>query len=110
MTDIPSVKLAVHDFKVFHGKDESLRGITLDIPAHRILGIIGPSGSGKTTFLRSLNRLNDLAPDSRISGQVLLDGRDIYDPSFDVVSLRKRVGMLFALPVALPMNIFEIVV
>ena len=110
MTATPPIKLSVHDFEVFHGQDESLRGITLDVPAHRILGIIGPSGSGKTTFLRALNRLNDLAPDTRVAGQVLLDGRDIYDPSFDVVSLRKRVGMLFALPVALPMNIFENVV
>ncbi len=105
-----NIKIATRDFRVFQGKDESLRGITLDIPSHRILGIIGPSGSGKTTFLRGLNRLNDLAPDTHVEGQVLLDGQDIYHPSFDVVSLRRRVGMLFALPVALPMSIYENVV
>ncbi len=104
------IKIATKDFRVFQGKEAALRGITLDIPAHRILGIIGPSGSGKTTFLRALNRLNDLVPDTHVEGQMLLDGRDIYHPAFDVVSLRKRVGMLFALPVALPMSIYENVV
>ena len=82
----------------------------MSIPANRILGIIGPSGSGKTTFLRALNRLNDLEPDIRAEGQALLDGEDIYHPDYDVVRLRKRVGMLFALPVALPLSIYENVV
>ena len=102
-----SIKLAIRNFRVFHGREESLRGVTLDIPANRILGIIGPAGAGKTTFLRALNRLNDLAPDTHVEGRVTLDGQDIYHPSFDVVTLRKRVGMLFALPVALPMSILE---
>jgi phosphate transport system ATP-binding protein len=103
-------KISVSRFSVFQGKEDSLRDITLNIPAHRILGIIGPAGSGKTTFLRALNRLNDLVPELHVEGQVLLDGQDIYHPAFDVVSLRKRVGMLFALPVALPMSIYENVV
>ena len=106
----PSIKISVQDFRVFHEKDEALRGISIEVRANRILGIIGPSGAGKTTFLRALNRLNDLVPEMHVEGQVLLDGRDIYHPSFDVVALRKRVGMLFALPVALPMSIFENVV
>ncbi len=104
------IKIAVRSFSVFHGREESLRDISLDVPANRILGIIGPAGSGKTTFLRALNRLNDLAHDTHVEGQMLLDGEDIYHPAFDVVSLRKRVGMLFALPIALPMSIFENVV
>jgi len=107
MTAKLPIKIAVRDFLVFQGQEEALRGITLNIPANRILGIIGPSGSGKTTFLRALNRLNDLVPDTHVEGQMLLDGQDIYHPSFDVVRLRKRVGMLFALPVALPMSIYE---
>jgi len=110
MSPPSNIKISVAHFSVFQGKEDALRNITLDIPANRILGIIGPSGSGKTTFLRALNRLNDLAPDVHAEGQVLLDGADIYHPSFDVVSLRKRIGMLFALPVALPMSIFENVV
>jgi len=110
MSESPAIKISAKNFKVFQGKKEALSGITLDIPANRILGIIGPAGSGKTTFLRALNRLNDLVPDSHVEGQVLLDGQDIYHPGFDVVALRKRVGMLFALPVALPMSIYENVV
>lgn len=110
MTQHPVIKLSVQDFHVFHEKTEALRGISIEVRANRILGIIGPSGAGKTTFLRALNRLNDLVPEMHVEGRVLLDGQDIYHPDFDVVSLRKRVGMLFALPVALPMSIFENVV
>jgi phosphate transport system ATP-binding protein len=105
-----SGKISVRSFSVFHGQIQSLRGITLEVPAHRILGIIGPAGSGKTTFLRALNRLNDLVPECRAEGQVLLDGQDIYYPDFDVAALRRRVGMVFALPVPLPLSIYENVV
>ena len=97
----------IRDLRVFHGQEQSLRGVSLDIPANRIVGIIGPAGAGKTTFLRALNRLNDLVPDMHAEGRILLDGQDICHPAFDVVALRKRVGMLFALPVALPMSIYE---
>jgi phosphate transport system ATP-binding protein len=99
--------MALREFRVFLGQEPALHGITLDVPANRILGVIGPAGAGKTTFLRALNRLNDLNPETHIEGEVLLDGQDIYHPSFDVVRLRKRVGMLFALPVALPMSIHD---
>ncbi len=101
------IKFSVRRLCAFHGRAESLRSITLDVPDHRILGIIGPASSGKTTFLRTLNRLNDLIPDFRATGQVLLDSADIYQPDFDVVGLRKRVGMVFALPVPLPMSIHD---
>jgi phosphate transport system ATP-binding protein len=107
MSAAPETKIEVRRFSAFQGQETALRGISLDVPANRILGIIGPAGSGKTTFLRALNRLNDLVPDMHVEGQMLLDGKDIYHPSFDAVSLRKRVGMLFALPVALPMSIYE---
>ena len=110
MSDAPTIKISLKDFQFFQDHKPLLNGITLDVVANRILGVIGPAGSGKTTFLRSLNRLNDLLPDAHVKGQALLDGEDIYDPACDVVSLRKRVGMLFALPVALPMSIYENVV
>lgn len=106
----PPAKISAREFSVFHGQTPALRKLTMDIPANRILGIIGPSGSGKTTFLRALNRLNDLQPEIRTEGKLLLDGSDIYDSAFDVVELRKRVGMVFALPVPLPMSIYENVV
>lgn len=110
MSRPPPVKMSCRNAVVYHDQEQALRHINLDIPANRILGVIGPAGSGKTTFLRALNRLNDLTPDTRLEGRVTLDGQDIYHPSFDVVSLRKRVGMLFALPVALPMSIYENVI
>ena len=99
------VKISARSLSVFFGKALGLRSLDLDIPANRILGVIGPSGSGKTTFLRCLNRLNDLTPGCRVEGRVLLDGEDIYGPSCSVVALRRRVGMVFALPVALPLTI-----
>ena len=110
MSEPSDIKIAVKSFSAFQGQEEALREISLNVPANQILGIIGPAGSGKTTCLRALNRLNDLVPDMHVEGQMLLDGEDIYHPAFDVVSLRKRVGMLFALPIALPMSIYENVV
>jgi phosphate transport system ATP-binding protein len=104
------IKFSAMKVDAFFGQKQSLKGITLDIPSNRILGIIGPSGSGKTTFLRALNRLNDLYYDFRIEGELLWDGINIYRPDFDVVHLRRKVGIVFALPVPLPMSIYENVV
>lgn len=104
------VKFSAKNLSAFFGKGQGLRRVTLDVPANHILGIIGPSGSGKTTFLRTLNRLNDLYYNFRVEGHVLWDGNDIYRPGFDVVELRKKVGMVFALPVPLPLSIYENIV
>jgi phosphate transport system ATP-binding protein len=105
-----NAKFSIRGLSAFFGPAQSLRKVTLDIPPCQILGIIGPAGSGKTTFLRTLNRLNDLTPGFRVQGQVLLDGEDIYRPGFDPVALRRRVGMVFALPVPLPMSIYDNIV
>ena len=105
-----TIKIAARRLSVFFGQKQALRSVTLDVPANRILGIIGPSGSGKTTFLRAINRLNDLTRGSHVEGEIILDGQDVCHPDFDVVALRRRVGMVFALPVALPMSIFDNVV
>lgn len=99
------VKFSVRNLNLFFEQDHCLRNVSIDVPRNRILGVIGPASSGKTIFLRSLNRLNDLNPDHHAEGQVLLDGNDIYHPDYDVVRLRKRVGMVFALPMPLPMSI-----
>jgi phosphate transport system ATP-binding protein len=104
------VKIAVETLSVFFGRQRCLRGVTLGIPANRILGIIGPASSGKTTFLRALNRLNDLTPSCHTEGTVLLDGADVLHPAYDVVGLRRRVGMVFALPVPLPLSVYANVV
>lgn len=105
-----ATKISAHDLTVNHLGLPLLDDVTLDLPANRILGIIGPASSGKTTFLRALNRMNELQPGFTAAGRVLLDGRDIYAPDYDPVELRKKVGMVFALPVPLPMSIFDNVV
>lgn len=84
---------------------ESLRDINLEIPANEITVLFGPAGGGKSSLLRIFNRLNDLADVKLISGKVLMDDTDILDPKLDVISLRRRVGMVFARPVVLPMSI-----
>jgi phosphate transport system ATP-binding protein len=84
---------------------ESLRDITMDIPANAISVLFGPAGGGKSSLLRCLNRLNDLTEVKVASGRILLDGVNILDPQTDVIALRRRVGMVFARPVVLPMSI-----
>src|SRR5512136_2008172 len=84
---------------------ESLKDISLDIPANAITVLFGPAGGGKSSLLRCLNRLNDLTELRTVSGRVLLDGQDILDPKTDVIALRRRVGMVFARPVVLPLSI-----
>jgi phosphate transport system ATP-binding protein len=86
---------------------ESLRNVSLQIPPHAITVLFGPAGGGKSTLLRTFNRLNDLVEGTRYSGRVLLDGDDILSPKTDLVALRRRVGMVFAQPVPLPMSVRE---
>ncbi len=91
-------KIQIQDVSYAYGDQQVLRNITLDIPARAITVLFGPAGGGKTTLLRLMNRLNDLVEDGRMTGRILLDGEDIYAPGFDVPGLRRRVGMVFALP------------
>src|SRR3990172_11180524 len=90
---------------VYSDGPESLRGINLTIPAHAITVLFGPAGGGKSTLLRTLNRLNDLADVPSLSGHVWLEGEAILSPEIDTIALRRRVGMVFARPVVLPMSI-----
>ena len=98
-------KVRTIDLSVSYNGHQALNDITLDIYQGEILAIFGPAHSGKSTFLRTLNRLNDLLDGVRINGHVLLDEQDIYAPGVDVVQLRRRVGMVFALPTPLPGSI-----
>ena len=82
-------------------------GIDLDLPERRVTGMIGPSGCGKSTLLRVLNRMYDLYPNQRATGEVLLDGEDILSPSIDVNALRSRIGMVFQKPTPFPMTIHQ---
>lgn len=104
------VAISVKDFSHFFGPVQTLKRINLEVCRNEILGIIGPAGSGKSTFLRSLNRLNDLVPGSRFEGTIAIDGQDIYAPEVSVVELRRRLGMVFATPVPLPRSVYENVV
>ena len=86
---------------------DALQDISLDIPRNAVTVVFGPAGSGKTTLLRLINRLNDLVDDTRMSGRILVDGQDIYAPGVSIPELRRRVGMVFALPLPLPGTIRE---
>ena len=99
--------LAIRNLNVWYGKKEVLKDITLNIPLRQITAIIGPSGCGKSTLLKSLNRLLDLNEQVRISGQVLLDGVNIYDPDQDVTEIRTRIGLLAQKPFPLPLSIYD---
>jgi phosphate transport system ATP-binding protein len=100
-------KISVEKLSVYYGAKRALTDVVLDIPERRITALIGPSGCGKSTFLRCLNRMNDTIPGTRVEGQVLLDGADIYGPGTDVVDLRRRVGMVFQRPNPFPQSVFD---
>jgi phosphate transport system ATP-binding protein len=104
-----AVKLSLRAFNVHYGQFSALRDLNLDIYVNEIFTVIGPANSGKTTFLNSLNRLIDLVPISRCSGQITLDGVDIRH-GLEVEVLRRKVGIVFALPLPLPLTIYENVV
>ncbi|MCI0339649.1 MAG: phosphate ABC transporter ATP-binding protein [Planctomycetales bacterium] len=101
MSDADSV-IEVRGFSAWYGTHAALEDVSLDVLAGEILGIIGPAGGGKSTFLRSLNRLNDLQANFRSSGTIRYLGLDLADPRVDVARLRRRIGMVFAVPVPLP--------
>jgi phosphate transport system ATP-binding protein len=95
------------DLRLYYGKSEALHGITMDFPRFQATALIGPSGCGKSTLLRCLNRMNDLIEDVHTTGQILLEGQDITDPTLDVIELRRRVGMVFQRPTPFPKSIYE---
>ncbi|OGO41205.1 MAG: phosphate ABC transporter ATP-binding protein [Chloroflexi bacterium RBG_16_57_9] len=99
--------MQVQNMAVYYGNFCAVRDVNLKINEHHITAIIGPSGCGKSTVLRSLNRMNDLVPKSRIEGQVMLDGENLYAPGVDVVDGRRRVGMVFQRPNPFPKSIYD---
>ncbi len=102
-----SIKMAVNDLDFFYADFQALHRILLKFTSNQVTALIGPSGCGKSTLLRCLNRMNDLIPYSRVKGQVLLEGRNIYDPNVDVVTLRRHIGMVFQKPNPFPKSVFE---
>ena len=100
-------RISARRVSVHYGDKQALWDIGLDIPAQQVTALIGPSGCGKSTFLRCLNRMNDVIEGCRITGEIMLDGEDIYARHVDVVSLRARIGMVFQKPNPFPKSIFE---
>ncbi|HLV78597.1 MAG TPA: phosphate ABC transporter ATP-binding protein PstB [Marinobacter sp.] len=100
-------KFQLRDVEVFYGESRAIKKVSLDIARNEVIAFIGPSGCGKSTFLRCLNRMNDSIESCRVTGQLMLDGQDIYNPKRDVVELRARVGMVFQKPNPFPKTIYD---
>ncbi|RPJ41803.1 MAG: phosphate ABC transporter ATP-binding protein [Deltaproteobacteria bacterium] len=106
-TEKPVLKMSAQDLKFYYGSVMALKGISMGIRKNQVTALIGPSGCGKTTFLRCLNRMNDIVEGARVEEEILLDGQNIYAPEVDVVQVRKRVGMVFQKSNPFPKTIFE---
>ena len=102
-----TIKISVQDLDFYYGTTKALKQVNLDIPENQVMALIGPSGCGKTTFLRCLNRMNDIVEGARAEGKILLDGMDIYALEVDVVQVRRRVGMVFQKSNPFPKSLFD---
>ena len=104
---VDNPRMRAENVQVHYGDKHAIQNVTIDIGANEVVAFIGPSGCGKSTFLRCLNRMNDTIDICRVDGRIELDGKDIYDPSVDVVPLRARVGMVFQKPNPFPKSIYD---
>ncbi|MBN2601605.1 MAG: phosphate ABC transporter ATP-binding protein [Candidatus Marinimicrobia bacterium] len=100
-------RMKAENIGFFYGNKQTLKDITLPIYQNKVTAIIGPSGCGKSTFIRLLNRMNELIPNTRLEGEILLDGKNIYDATMDVVDIRRKIGMVFQKPNPFPKSIYE---
>ena len=100
-------KMSARGVSVFYGQKQAVKDVSIDVDMDKVTAFIGPSGCGKSTFLRTFNRMNDTIASARVSGEITLDGADIYADDMDVVQLRARVGMVFQKPNPFPKSIFE---
>lgn len=101
------VKISVEGLNLYYGDNHALKDVSMEIYEHKVTAFIGPSGCGKSSFLKTLNRMNDLVENVTITGNVLLDGNDIYSPQIDTILLRENVGMVFQQPNPFPMSIYD---
>ena len=102
-----TTKMSARNVNVFYGAKQAITDVSIDVDRDEVTAFIGPSGCGKSTFLRTLNRMNDTVASARVTGDIRLDGEDIYASNMDVVQLRARVGMVFQKPNPFPKSIFE---
>src|ERR1700710_1224457 len=106
-TTMNRARISISNLDFFYGDHRALKGITLELPDRQVTGMIGPSGCGKSTLLRVLNRMYDLYPGQRATGEVMMDETNIIDPKVDLNALRARIGMVFQKPTPFPMTIFD---
>jgi len=106
-TSVSGGKLAVRNLDFYYGKYHALKSIQMEVAANRVTAIIGPSGCGKSTLLRSFNRIYELYPGQRATGEIILDGENVLEPGTDLIRLRARVGMVFQKPTPFPMSIYD---
>ncbi len=102
-----TIRLEIEDFNFYYGKFQALKDVNMQIEKNKVTALIGPSGCGKSTFLRSINRMNDLIESSIYQGNIKLDGKNIFDKKYDIVELRKKIGMVFQRPNPFPKSIYE---
>jgi phosphate transport system ATP-binding protein len=107
VAELHPARIAIRGLDFYYGANQALKGITLDLPARQVTGMIGPSGCGKSTLLRVLNRMYDLYPGQRATGEVMMDDENILAPGIDVNQLRSRIGMVFQKPTPFPMSIYD---
>lgn len=100
-------RILVKDFNFYYGDFKALKDINMEIKKNKVTALIGPSGCGKSTFLRSINRMNDLIPNVKYEGNIIFDGKNIFDKEYDIVQLRKKIGMVFQKPNPFPKSIYE---
>jgi phosphate transport system ATP-binding protein len=103
----PATALSVRDLNVYYGQHHALKHVSMEFPRHSCTALIGPSGCGKSTLLRCLNRMNDLFPGTRVTGEVEFEGENLYAPTADPVMVRFRIGMVFQKPNVFPKSIYE---
>ena len=100
-------RILVKDFNFYYGDFKALKDINMEIKKNKVTALIGPSGCGKSTFLRSINRMNDLIPNVKYEGNIIFDGKNIFDKEYDIVELRKKIGMVFQKPNPFPKSIYD---
>ena len=104
---IENVKISIKNLNFYYYKNEVIKDLNLEVKANEILSVFGPANSGTTTLLRTLNRMTELIPGSRMEGEIFLDGQNIHSPNVNITELRRKVGMVFEVPAPLPMSIFD---
>ena len=106
-TSKKDVKISIRNLNIWYANTQAIKDISLDIEKNKVTAIIGPSGCGKSTLIRAINRMNDIIPEAKVKGEILLDGKNIYEEDVDVVEVRRRVGMVFQKSNPFPKSIFE---